>query len=149
MSYMELEPQYWWAIIGILLIIIEIFSPSFFAASLAIGAFAASISAFFNGSLEIQLSFFSFFSVLSVFFVRPLGKKYLYSVKDVKTNADALIGKIGVIKETIAGKNDIGRVAIDGDAWQCKSLDGERIEVGEKVVVEKRESIILTVKQII
>ena len=144
---MELEAQYWWLIIGVALIILEVFTPSFFAASLAIGAFAAAILAHFDASLPWQMGVFSAVGLASVFFVRPLAYKYLYSADDVKTNADALIGKTGIIKEKIKDGN-LGRVAIDGDEWQCRTADDINIPVGQKVKIIERESIILTVEAI-
>lgn len=144
---MDLDAQYWWLIIGVALIILEVFTPSFFAASLAIGAFAAAILAYFDASLAWQMGIFSAVGLASVFFVRPLATKYLYSTEDVKTNADALIGKIGIIKEKIKDGN-LGRVAIDGDEWQCRSMEEMSLSVGQKVRVIDRESIILTVEPI-
>lgn len=145
---MELEAQYWWLIIGVALIILEVFTPSFFAASLAIGAFAAAVVSFFDASLAMQLGTFSALGLASVFFVRPLATKYFYAVGDVKTNADALIGRKGTIIQAIEDDINYGRVAIDGDEWQCKSANGQSIEPGSKVIVTQRESIILTVEPI-
>lgn len=146
---MDLEPQYWWAIIGMVLLIVEIFSPSFFAASLAIGAFFAAIAGHFGSSLEWQLGWFSIFSLVSVFFIRPLAKKYLYAVKEVKTNADALIGKTGLVVKDIVSDSNLGRVAIDGDEWQSIAPDDFLpLQAGTKVRVVERDSIILTVEPI-
>ena len=146
---MELEPQHWWAIIGISLIIIEIFSPSFFAASLAVGAFASSLAGVYGASLEWQLGWFSAISVLSIFFVRPLAKKYLYSASEAATNADALIGRECVVLNPVLSETDMGRVAIDGDEWQCKADEKHLpLKKGTKVRVTERDSIILTVEPI-
>jgi membrane protein implicated in regulation of membrane protease activity len=146
---MELDAQYWWLIIGVALIILEIFTPSFFAASLAIGAFAAALAAFFGLGLAWQMGVFSVVGLASVFFVRPLMTKYLYAVDDVRTNADALIGRNGTILKAIENDIAYGRVAIDGDEWQCKSATNLPIAAGTKVKVTERESIILTVEPIL
>ena len=141
-----MEPKYWWTIIGIAGFIIEIFTPGFFAASLGIGAFFGAITSLFTDSLEYQMYAMAGGSLLSFVLIRPLWKKYLLSTKDVKTNADALIGKIGIVSEEISTKEHSGRVAIDGDDWQAISEDGTVIEAGSQVEVIKRESIVLTVK---
>ena len=52
---------------------------------------------------------------------------------------------LGIIKEKIRDGN-LGRVAIDGDEWQCRSTDETSLSVGQKVKVVDRESIILTVE---
>ena len=142
-----MDPQYWWLVAGILLLLIEIFTPSFFAASLSIGAFGAAISAYFGASLEVQLFLFSILSVLSIFILRPIIKKRMYGGQDVKTNADALIGKTGTVLAGINPSTNRGRCAIDGDEWQFLLEDeNAEVSVGTKVEVVKRDSIILTVK---
>lgn len=142
-----MDPQYWWLIAGILLLLVEIFTPGFFAASLGIGAFAAAIVAYFDASMEWQLLVFSIFSILSIFLLRPIIKKHLYDTKEVKTNADALIGRVGTVIKEIDPATNQGRCAIDGDEWQFIFIDeAERIEVGRKVRVLERDSIILTVE---
>ncbi len=144
---MQLEPQHWWAIIGLILIVIEIFSPSFFAASLALGAFASSISAIYGASMEWQLGWFSIISTASIFFVRPLAKKYLYSAADAKTNADALIGRECMVIQDVKDLTSYGKAAIDGDEWQITAKeDVLPIKKGTKVRVVERDSIILTVE---
>ena len=144
-----MEPKYWWTIIGIAGFIIEIFTPGFFAASLGIGAFFGAITAmFFPDAIEYQMLAMAGGSLLSFALIRPLWKRYLAKTKDVKTNADALIGKIGVVSEDIDIKETSGRVAIDGDDWRAVSEDSSIIEAGSQVEVVKRESIVLTVKLI-
>ena len=142
-----MDPQYWWLIAGILLLLVEIFTPGFFAASLGIGAFSAAVVAYFDGSMEWQLLVFSIFSILSIFLLRPIIKKHMYDTKDVKTNADALIGRVGTVIKEIDPATNQGRCAIDGDEWQFIFSDEEmRIEIGKKVRVIQRDSIILTVE---
>ncbi len=144
-----MEAQYWWLIAGILCLLIEIFTPGFFAASLGIGAFGAAGIAFFGGSLEWQLFVFSIVSVLSIFLLRPIIKKHLYDTDDVRTNADALIGRVGTVIKEIDEATNQGRCAIDGDEWQFTLEDEEaRISKGKKVRVLKRDSIILTVEPV-
>ena len=146
---MQLEPQHWWAIAGIAFIIIEIFSPSFFAASLALGAFASAIAAMVDASLEWQLGWFSMISVISIFFMRPLAVKYLYASDGAQTNADALIGRSCKVIQPIKDTTSYGKVAIDGDEWQAtSSAEHLPIKAGSIVKVIKRDSIILTVEPI-
>ncbi len=87
-------------------------------------------------------------SLLAFFTIRPLWMRYLTKTKDVKTNAEALIGRVGVVSEDINAQGNMGRVAIDGDDWKAVSEDGSVIESGSHVEVLKRDSIVLTVKSI-
>lgn len=143
-----MEPKYWWTILGIAGFIIEIFTPGFFAASIGIGAFCAAVTALFTPELEYQLWAAALGTILSFIAIRPLWKKYLFGKKDVKTNADAMLGQHGVVSETIDAAKNTGRVAIDGDDWKAVSVNDEIIAEGERVQVAKRESIILTVTKI-
>jgi len=142
-----MDPQYWWLIAGVLLFVVEIFTPGFFAASLGIGAFGAAVAAFFTTSLEIQLIVFSIVSLLSIFLLRPVIKRYFYQTGEVLTNADALIGKTGTVLKAIDPSTNLGRMRIDGDEWQFTPDESviEPIKAGEKVRVIARDSIILTV----
>ena len=67
--------------------------------------------------------------------------------KDVKTNADALIGRKAVVSERIDASQHTGRVAVDGDDWKAVSADGTVFEKGETVEIVKLDSIIVTVKK--
>ena len=66
--------------------------------------------------------------------------------KDVKTNAEAIIGRKGIVSERVDASQHTGRVAIDGDDWKAVSEDGSVIEKGTDVVIIKLDSIIVTVK---
>lgn len=142
-----MEPKYWWTIIGIAGFIVEIFSAGFFAASLGIGAFCAAITSLMTDSTEYQLIAMSAGSLVSFFAIKPLYKKYLLPQKEVKTNADAIIGRAGIVSESIDREKNTGRVAIDGDDWKAVSVDHEIIKKGSNIIVTDRESIILTVRR--
>ncbi|MEN8139189.1 MAG: NfeD family protein [Bacteroidota bacterium] len=136
-----------WVYLGIILFILEIFTPGFVAACIGIGAFAAGIFAYFDASISIQLLAFSIGTLVSFGAIRPYVLKYLYKSKDVtKTNADSLIGRTGKVKETINNDLNQGRVLIDGDNWRALSNDGTIIEKGETVEVLNLKSTILIVK---
>lgn len=138
---------WWWLTAGVVCLIIEVFTPSFFAASLGIGAIASSVGAAFGVSLEIQLLLFSLVSLISIFALRPLITKYLYQGSDVRTNADALIGRTGLVIATIDPSTNQGRMRIDGDEWQFSLVDEHSsVRIGDKLRVVHRESIILIVE---
>ena len=87
-------------------------------------------------------------SLLSIYFIRPVALRYLHRNDENRvSNADALMGRIGHVSQTIEA-GDYGRVAIDGDDWKAVAANGERIEKGEKVKVVGRESIIITVEKV-
>ncbi|MBR6848240.1 MAG: NfeD family protein [Bacteroidales bacterium] len=138
-----------WLIAAIVLVIIELLTAGFGVICFAVGALFSALAAFLGvDSLVWQLLIFAVASVLCFIFLRPVVLRFLdKKSKDVKTNADALIGKTAMVSETIDSSANQGRVAVDGDDWKAVSADGSVINKGEKVEIISRDSIILTVKK--
>lgn len=138
-----------WLIAAIVLVIIELLTAGFGVICFAVGALFSALAAFLGvDSLVWQLLIFAVASVLCFIFLRPVVLRFLdKKSKDVKTNADALIGKTAIVSETIDSSANQGRVAVDGDDWKAVSFDGSVINKGEKVEIISRDSIILTVKK--
>ena len=66
----------------------------------------------------------------------------------IKTNTEALIGRVGSVSETIDNSSKSGRVLIDGDQWKALSYNNEIIELNDQVEVISIDSTIITVKKI-
>jgi len=75
-------------------------------------------------------------------------KRLHASGEERPSNADALMGREGIVSEKIEERG-YGRVKIDGDDWKSVSADGEAIREGARVRVVGRESIILTVEEVL
>ncbi|MBR1514767.1 MAG: NfeD family protein [Bacteroidales bacterium] len=137
-----------WLIVAIVLVIFEICSATFGAICFAIGAGFSALAAGLGANITWQIVIFAIVSLLTFVFLRPFMLKFLdRKSKDTKTNADALIGRKGVVSERIDAEQHTGRVAIDGDDWKAVSEDGSIIEKGVSVEIVKMDSIIVTVKQ--
>lgn len=138
-----------WLIAAIILVILELFTAGFGIICFAIGALFSALTDLLGAGLIWQLLVFAVVSVLTFIFLRPVLIKLLERKTDeVKTNADALIGKVAVVSETIDAQQNTGRVAVDGDDWKAVTADGTIINKGEKVEIVNRDSIILTVTPI-
>ncbi len=135
-----------WALVAIACVIVEIFTVGFAVVCFAFGAVAASVCAACGLALGWQIAAFVVFTALAFLLVRPFVLKRFYSGTDVKTNADALIGKTARVSELIDAAAGTGRVAIDGDDWRAVAINNEVIQVGTKVEVVGRDSIVLTVR---
>ena len=136
-----------WLIAAIILVIIELCTAGFGSICFAFGALGSALAAYLGANLLWQLGIFAAISLLTFIFLRPVVMKLLdRKSKDVKTNADALIGRKAIVSETIDSNLNTGRVAVDGDDWKAVSEDGSVIEKGTKVEIVGRESIIVTVK---
>ena len=138
-----------WLLVAIILVILEIATAGFGVICFAIGAGFAAFIAGLGGNLTWQIIVFAAVSLLTFIFLRPVVIRFLEKrSKDVKTNADALVGRKGIVSERIDAAQHTGRVAIDGDDWKAVSEDGSVIEKGQTVEIVKLDSIILTVKSI-
>ena len=136
-----------WLIVAIILVIIEICTAGFGSICFAIGAAFSALAAGLGLGVTWQIIIFAAVSLLTFIFLRPIAMRFLdRKSKDVKTNADALVGRKGIVSERIDSTLHTGRVAIDGDDWKAVSANGSVIEKGVEVEVVKRDSIILTVK---
>lgn len=137
-----------WLIVAIALVIFEICSATFGAICFAIGAGFSALAAGLGLGLTWQVVIFAVVSLLTFVFLRPFMLKFMdRKSKDVKTNAEAIIGRKGIVSERIDAAQHTGRVAIDGDDWKAVSEDGSVIEKGVTVEIVKMDSIIVTVKQ--
>lgn len=146
---MEFEIWHIWIIVAVILFIVEIFTPAFLAACLAIGCVFAGLASLMEAGIEVQLLAFSVGTLISFFGVRPFILKYGHKKSgDLKTNVDALVGKIGRVTVTIDNSQDQGRIAIEGDDWKAVSENNEIINAGERVQIVKVDSTIVTVKLI-
>ena len=137
-----------WLIVAIVLVIVEICTAAFGSICFAIGAAFSALAAGMGANLTWQIVIFAVVSMLTFIFLRPVVMRFLdKKSKDVRTNADAIIGRKGIVSECIDSTKHTGRVAIDGDDWKAVSEDGSRIEKGAEVEVVKLDSIIVTVRK--
>ena len=135
-----------WAIAAVICLILELSSGDFFIICFSIGAVASAIGAAIGLNIYWQLAIFAAVALASIFFVRPIALRYLHeNERNRPSNADALIGRIGRVTETIK-TGDYGRVAIDGDVWKAVSNSATDITAGSTVKVTDRKSTIIQVE---
>ncbi len=147
---MEFELWHIWLLIALISFIMEIFIPSFILFNFGVGALVGSLAAGLNLSIEWQIVLFSLGTLMSFFLVRPVMKKIAYNhSEDRKTNIDAMVGRYAKVTEEISNENNRGRVLLDGDNWQARSLSNDEIPTGSTVEIVQLNSIILIVKKII
>jgi membrane-bound ClpP family serine protease len=63
-----------------------------------------------------------------------------------RTGAEALVGRVGVVRATPA---PLGQVFVDGALWRARPLmeEGELLEAGDQVVVERVTGLTLAVRR--
>ena len=130
-----------WCISGVVFFIIEMFTPVLFFFNLALGCFIAAICAYFGLALIWQVLIFGFFSTIFLIWLRP------FLIKKKNGNKPETIemyaGKTASVVETVTENS--GRIAIFGEEWQAKSLNGETIEKGKYAKIVKNDSIVFYV----
>lgn len=137
--------MYSWLILFVILIILELCTINLTTIWFAFGALLAYVTSLFFDNVIIQTTVFLVVSVATLIFTRPIVKKYLLK-KPSRTNADMLIGKVGIVTKEIV-KDNVGEVKIDGKYWSAKAnkkiKEGSKVEIlsieGVKLIVEKKE----------
>lgn len=137
-----------WLILAIVLGVIEAATVQLVAIWVALGALAAIIPAMLNAPLWVQFVVFVLVSAVAIVSTRPLVKNVL-KLKRTRTNADSVIGKIGVVIVRIDNFNSQGRVSVGGLDWSARSEDGEIIEVDDKVLIKSIDGVKLIVERLL
>lgn len=133
-----------WAAVMLVFLIIEGATAGLTCIWFAIGALAGLIAALFGAPLWLQIVWFFVISVVTLYFTRPLVKKYVNS-KSQPTNADMVIGKEALVTEAIDNVEGAGAVAVGGKVWTARSDNGSPVEVGTIVTVLRIEGVKLIV----
>lgn len=132
-----------WFILIFAFLIIEALSFNLITIWFSFGSLCAFISTYFTDNLIIQIVVFTFFTVISLIFTKPLLDKFI-NKNVTKTNIDMIIGKIGIVTKEI---NELspGRVKVSGKDWMAVS--NSHIGEGKKVRVLKTEGAKIIVRE--
>ena len=137
--------QFWLIISGICLII-ESFTLGFFVFWFSIGALLALIVSLFTTNIVIQSVVFVVSSTMLLLLTKPLIKKFVKTPKTKPTNVYSIIGKEGIVLETIDNINGTGKVKVNGELWSA--ISDSNIEKDEKIKVISVNGVKLKVEKI-
>ncbi|MCR5663718.1 MAG: NfeD family protein [Oscillospiraceae bacterium] len=115
-----------WIVAFIVFLIVEAAVPGLVSIWFAVGTLPALLSAFLGGSPVLQWILFIVSSVAALYFTRPLAIKYVNS-RVQPTNADMLIGKDCVVKETVDNLHGTGAVSVGGKVWTARSEQEDEV----------------------
>lgn len=127
-----------WLILGVGLIIAEVFTLGFVLFWFGIGAVAAAFVGFLGGGFLLQFLVFAIVSVALTAMSRTIFAKYLPHSEGefVKMGIDALPGKVGTVTSASKGALLEGAVKVYGSTWTAFPVEGEsELVEGEKVEV--------------
>ncbi len=138
-----------WAIAMLVLACAELLTGTLYILCLAIGALLAIPFAALDVSTPWQILVFAIGSVASIYTLRPLAMRYFHRTdkEDSTSNADAILGREGVVSEDIPA-HGFGRLALDGDDWKARTADGTPLNKGCRARIVDRQSLVVTVEGI-
>ena len=128
---------YYWFILGVVLMIMELFTPGFFLLLTGIAACLTGVIAYFvPGMLWLQWIVFGLSTILALVFLRKYILNRIEPINTAKSNVGGLVGKTAMVVNEIQPDSLKGQVKIGGEVWIAKSVDGKPIEIKKEVIVE-------------
>jgi len=135
-----------WLVLAIVLGVIEAVTFQMVAIWFCLGALAAIIPSVLGANIWVQFTVFLVVSVAALIGTRPFVKKVL-KLRQVHTNADSLIGQVGVVVvDSVDGEITSGRVIVSSQEWAACTEDGMELRKGDRVLVKKIEGVRLIVE---
>lgn len=139
---------FWWLIIFIILLVLELITLGLTTIWFAIGAVIAFVASLCGGSFELQLALFVSVSFVLLFFTRPVLMKRI-NTKTVKTNVDELVGQLAKVTVPIDNLQASGAAMVNGLEWTARSSDVDvRIESGQMARIKEIKGVKLIVEPV-
>ena len=130
-----------WLVVMLLMLIVEAAAPGLVSIWFAVGALFAMICASLHAPIWAQVLVFVLVTLAALVATRPLVRKYV-NAKTQPTNADRILGRDCVVRETISNLQESGAIFIDGKLWTARSSDETlTIPAGSVAVVERIEGV--------
>ena len=132
------------AIIGVLFLILEIFTPALFFLNLAFAAFITAGLTVFVADINVVLLTFVVFSAIFLIILRPI----LMNLKTDKSQKTGMEGKyIGKTAQVISPvTRTTGAITIYGERWDARTDSDGEIPTGSNVRIVRNESLIIYVE---
>ena len=132
--------QILWLVAFVVFLAVEASTITLVSIWFAAGALAALIVSWIGGGIWTQVLVFLTVSCVALACLRPLIRKFI-SPKIVPTNVDSLIGTVAILSASVDNLRGEGTVVLNGVEWSARSTDGEPIEAGSTVRVDKIEGV--------
>ncbi len=137
-----MEEYVWigWVVLGVVLLVAEIFTTGFVLMWFGIGALVAALGSLAGFGYPLQFLAFLVVSMALTVASRTIFTKYFVH-KDLegglKTGVAALPGKQGTVVTSSRGALHEGAVKVYGSTWTAYPAEGEAaLEAGDRVIVE-------------
>jgi membrane protein implicated in regulation of membrane protease activity len=131
-----------WTILGVILIIAEVFTPGFVLLWFGVGALAAALASFLGAGLALQFLIFISLSSILTALSRTIFVNYFTDRGEpeggMKMGVASLPGQVGTVVVSSHGALNEGAVKVFGSVWTAYPAEGEPpLEAGDRVVVER------------
>lgn len=130
-----------WVVLGLILIVAEIFTPGFVLLWFGVGALVAALAGIAGLGYQFQFLIFVVVSTALTAASRTIFINYFGRQKGegaLKTGVEALPGKVGTVVSSSHGSMQEGAVKVFGSTWTAFPCEGEApLEAGDRVVVER------------
>lgn len=144
------EPWFFWAVIGIACIGMEMLTPGFVIFFFGIGALATSVVSLIPGVsslLWLQILFFVVFSLVSLIFLRKhFTRIFAGSVFDSSkvVKEEKGLGEMVEVTETVGPRRD-GRIRFRGTTWPAKT-SGVELSAGSTARIVSRHGMVYEIE---
>ena len=137
-----------WAVLLVAFLVVEFATAGLTSIWFALGALGALISATVAPAGELiwlQVVIFLLVSGISLYFTRPLVKKY-HKTNRTATNASRVLEMTGVVREPVNKLDAHGVVYVDGKLWSARGEGVDLIPVGTPVEILRIDGVKLIVR---
>ena len=137
----EYLPWILWTILGVVLVIAEVFTQGFVLLWFGVGALAAALAGLLGAGLAGQFVVFIAVSTALTALSRTIFVNYFAGGGEgggLKSGAETLPGQVGTVVTSSQGAINEGAVKVFGSVWTAYPAEGEPpLEAGDRVVVER------------
>lgn len=140
-----MHPGIIWLIVGLVLLILELFTTTFFLMWIGAGALVAALAAIWIEPAWIQWLIFAVVSAALLWATRRLARS-IHARVTVPSNVDQIVGQVGVVLEAIDPDQNTGRIRVGSEEWRARSET--RIPQGVRARVESVQGTTLRVVQV-
>ena len=132
-----LSAAFFWGLVLIITAVAELATMNLVSIWFSAAALITMVAAFFGASVALQFIIFVLLSVLGflifAFLIRP--KLARHSI--TATNADRIVGKEGIVVETICSTTGTGLIKVRGQTWSARLEEEGRLEEGMPIRVKE------------
>ncbi len=144
----------YWTVLGVILIVAEVFTTGFVLLWFGIAALIAALAGLVGiDSLPLQFLIFAVVSSALTTASRTIFAKYLSPHQttgaELKMGVDSLPGRVGIVVSSSHGALNEGAVKVYGSTWTAYPSEGEEpLEAGDRVVIDKVQGASIYVRRV-